>query len=276
MQRDYLVTLLQYLTPLHGLSRFSGKIANIQVPWIKNYIIRRFIKKYGVNMSEASETNPTTYASFNDFFIRHLKQGARPLAKAPIVSPVDGYLSEMGAIEAGRLIQAKGKDYTLTELLGDSLEQTAPFINGQFATLYLSPKDYHRIHMPIQGRLIKTHYIPGELFSVQPATTRLIPRLFARNERVIAYFETELGLMAMVLVGAVIVGSIGTVWHGDFTRQKKPQVMYPENPIELKQGEEMGYFKLGSTVIVLFESGINLDRELVTGDEVRMGQRLGE
>jgi phosphatidylserine decarboxylase len=276
MLRDYLKTCPQYVVPKQSLTRFAGLMANVKIPVIKNHLITRFISKYNVNMSEAYEENPLNYACFNDFFIRHLKPEKRPLAKADIVSPVDGIVSELGKIEQGQILQAKGRYYTVEELLASSQSVSNTFTNGHFATLYLSPKDYHRIHMPIDARLRQMIYVPGKLFSVQPATARVVPQLFARNERLVALFDTSAGLMAMVLVGATIVGAIGTSWHGDIKRSKNKQE-FDYQGIPFLQGAEMGYFKLGSTVVLLFADGEKIKwlDGIKAGDSIQYGQALG-
>ncbi|MDI1351775.1 MAG: archaetidylserine decarboxylase, partial [bacterium] len=245
-----------------------------------NYLIERFVKKYQVNMNEALIEDPRAYSCFNDFFIRHLKPECRPLAQSDIISPVDGCVSELGAIDAGQLIQAKGRHYSVAELLDCDAEIAQPFINGQFATLYLSPKDYHRVHLPLDARLIAMNYIPGALFSVQPTTARVVPKLFARNERLAVFFDTKIGPMVMVMVGATIVGAIGTSWHGDITRTKKAvRFEYPHAAFNtlMAQGDEMGFFKLGSTVVLLFANGNKMqwDPSLNAGSSIRFGQPLG-
>lgn len=281
MFHDYLKTLLQYLAPKGLLTRFAGFMANIRIPAVKNHLISRFVRNYNVNMEEACEENPLAYPCFNDFFIRHLKPEKRPLSSADIVSPVDGALSELGPINDGQIVQAKGRYYTVNELLACDPERARLFSNGQFATLYLSPRDYHRIHMPVRGTLKDTIYVPGRLFSVQPSTARTVPRLFARNERLVTFFDTEAGLMAMVLVGATIVGSIGTSWQGDIKRssilQHSDYSGKEQQPVTLAKGDEMGYFKLGSTVVLLFANGQQVDwqKDLCAGDSIRFGERLG-
>lgn len=280
MFSDYLKTFPQFIIPKQALTTFAGMLANHTNPFVKNRLIRHFIKRFNVDMTEAIKEHPEDYASFNDFFIRHLKPECRPLASAEVISPVDGFVSEFGRISQGRLLQAKGWFYTVEELLASSKETTSQFNSGVFSTLYLSPKDYHRVHMPIAAKLLNMVYVPGKLFSVQPATTRVIPKLFARNERLVVFFETALGLMAMVLVGATIVGGISTSWHGDMVRgHRQATWSYPqagENQIELAKGEEMGYFKLGSTVILLFANHTTLDwpTNLNTGDKINYGQAL--
>ena len=279
MPRDYLKTAPQYMIPKRALNAFSGWLANVKVPAIKNHLIRNFIRDYDVNMSEAREESVEHYACFNDFFIRRLKPECRPISDAGIVSPVDGAISEIGSITAGKLLQAKGRDYTVRELLANN-ELSSQFDNGRFATLYLSPKDYHRVHMPIDATLKEMTYVPGKLFSVQPTTARVIPRLFARNERLVVFFDTPVGLMAMVLVGATIVGAIGTSWHGDIrrSRQRERFVYSEDNNINtvLQKAAEMGYFKLGSTVVLLFADSqrVQWNSDLHAGDKIRLGEAL--
>lgn len=278
---DLLKTIPQYLIPKRLITVLAGCLAGVKNSSFKNYIIRLFINAYQVNMSEALIEDPSAYASFNDFFIRHLKPECRPLAQADIVSPVDGCVSELGRIKDGQLIQAKGRTYSVHELLACDKDQALDFVHGQFATLYLSPKDYHRVHMPIEAQLTAMTYIPGSLFSVQPATARVIPRLFARNERIVLFFNTKIGPMAMVMVGATIVGAIGTRWHGELRRRNKRQhVAYPTNSFKylVSQGDEIGFFKLGSTVILLFadKERMEWDKTLKAGSLIRFGQPLGE
>lgn len=282
MFNDYLKTLPQFMVPKPALTRFAGFMANVQTPVIKNMLIRRFIQKYGVDMSEAREENPEHYSCFNEFFIRHLKPECRPLAQADIVSPVDGSISEIGRIEQGQILQAKRRYYTVAELLACDAGLSSQFSSGCFATLYLSPKDYHRIHMPIDAKLKEMIYVPGKLFSVQPTTARIVPHLFARNERLVTFFETQVGLMAMVLVGATIVGAIGTRWQGDIKRSPQKQYLnfaeLSQSEANVRQGEEMGYFKLGSTVVLLFADGqrVHWLNDLVPGTSIRYGQAFGQ
>lgn len=266
---------ISHCIPKYGLTVFAGCVAEIKNQRIKNYIIQRFIKAYQVNMGEALIEDPCAYSCFNDFFVRHLKPECRPLAEAELISPVDGCVSELGRIEEGQLVQAKGRHYSVEELLACDKEVANQFIHGQFATLYLSPKDYHRVHMPIDATLTSMTYIPGALFSVQPATAQTVPKLFARNERLVVNFETSKGPMVMVMVGATIVGAIGTSWHGDLIRSKKSHTFHYDN-IPFRQGDEMGYFKLGSTVILLFANGdeITWNNNLVAGKPVRFGEAL--
>lgn len=282
MRSLQLKLFLQYTVPKIMLSAMAGMFANIKIAKIKNYFIRGFIQSYDVVMGEAVRENAEDYVDFNDFFTRYLKPGVRPIADADVVSPVDGCVSEIGYIQQGQLLQAKGRYYSVDELLACDAEKSAPFQNGSFATLYLSPRDYHRVHMPVAGTLQDMIHVPGTLFSVQPDTVRHIPRLFARNERVVLFFETALGPMAVILVGATIVGKIGTCWHGDLPRVKKITDFKTHLPAPaeraLKQAEEVGYFKLGSTAIVLFaeDSNIAWTPELKAGVSVRLGEALGQ
>ncbi|HDS3849909.1 archaetidylserine decarboxylase [Legionella pneumophila] len=279
MFRDVLKTLPQYLIPKHGITALAGYFADVKSPRLKNFLIRNFIRKFDVDMSEALIEDPKSYDCFNDFFIRHLKPECRPLSQSDVICPVDGCISEIGKIERGQLLQAKGKYYSVQELLACDGQLAEQFVQGQFATLYLSPKDYHRVHMPIDAELVSMTYIPGALFSVQPATTRVIPKLFARNERLAIFFKTKIGPMVMVMVGATIVGAIGTSWHGDVKRSKKLERFdYSEQFSDkiMSQGSEMGYFKLGSTVVLLFANGekIQWDKELLAGSKVQLGKPM--
>lgn len=277
MLSDYIKLCLQYALPKKHLTLLAGLLANVKNARIKNAIIHRFIRQYNVNMSEAYQENPESYENFNAFFIRHLKPECRPIAHADIISPVDGYVSEIGHIQSGTLLQAKGRHYSVEELLGGNLTHSDAFKEGLFATFYLSPSDYHRVHMPFTGTLQEMIYIPGKLFSVQPATARLKPNLFARNERLVVFFETAVGSMAMVLVGATIVGAIGTHWHGDIKRSSKPQPFIYHSPLTLQKAAEMGYFKLGSTVILLFADHQQLRWQdgLKSGDKIHFGEAIG-
>ncbi|WP_328185740.1 archaetidylserine decarboxylase [Marinobacter sp. OP 3.4] len=283
---DRLFVLVQYVLPQILISRIAGKLADSSPPAVlKNAVIRWFIGRYGVNMSEASEEDPTRYPSFNEFFTRELKPGVRPMAgnDHTIVSPVDGTISQIGRIERDRVFQAKGQSFNLTELLGGDGERARPFVDGQFATIYLAPKDYHRIHMPLAGQLQEMVYVPGRLFSVNPVTAAAVPRLFARNERVVATFDTEAGPMAMVMVGAMIVGSVETRWAGIVSptsgrrEVSSSDYRHLSNTIRYGRGEEMGRFRLGSTVILLFPKGANRwQKELRTRSVVRLGEAFGE
>jgi phosphatidylserine decarboxylase len=280
MSFDNLFVLSQYLAPQHGLSRAAGLLANAKSPTIKNAFIEWFVEKYQVNMAEAAQPNPKDYATFNDFFTRALKEGARTIDQSAdsIISPVDGAISQIGAIEHGRVFQAKGQSFSLTELLGGDIERAKPFLGGNFTTIYLSPKDYHRIHMPITGTLREMVFVPGKLFSVNPVTAENVPSLFARNERVVAIFDTELGPMAMVLVGAMIVASIETTWAGIVAPRKGGVQSYKyegDKAITIKKGDEMGRFRLGSTVILAFpQSAAEWETILASGDGLQLGQKI--
>lgn len=280
--KDTLFILLQHLLPQHLLSRLVGQLAECRTPWIKNLFINWFRKRYQVDMSQALQPNPEAYEHFNAFFTRALNPDARPLDNVPgaILSPADGAISQLGPIEHGRIFQAKGHSYALSTLLGGDLERTKPFINGRFATIYLSPRDYHRVHMPISGTLRESIYIPGDLYSVNQVTAAGVDNLFARNERLVAIFDTELGPVAMVLVGAMIVAGIETVWNRQIAPlQRRPLVLDPapgQKPVELAAGEEMGRFKLGSTVILLFGPEVmEWADQLTAGDSVVMGRSIG-
>jgi len=251
--------LLQYLLPKHPISLLAGKLAEVRKPWIKNYLIQQFAKAYGIDMSIAIEPDLNQYACFNDFFTRAIDLKHRPIDGDPngMCSPVDGAISQFGSIESGRIIQAKNHHYSVLEILGDEPESARYFEQGEFCTIYLAPKDYHRIHMPCTGKLLSMTHVPGQLFSVNPLTARNVPKLFARNERVVAIFDTDFGKMAMILVGATIVGSIETLWAGTITPPTRKQVKhwdYSDQTIKLEKGQEMGRFKLGSTVILLMEN----------------------
>ena len=250
-----LAVLPQYFIPKQALTAFAGWVAGHERGWVTTEIIRRFVRKYNVNMDEALDSNIASYASFNDFFTRALKPGARPLAQADLICPVDGAVSQFGPISGDQIFQAKGHRYSTTALVGGDMALAEQFKDGSFATLYLSPKDYHRIHMPCDGRLVQMIYVPGDLFSVNPTTARGVPGLFARNERVVCVFASSRGPFVLVLVGATIVGSMATVWHGLINPPRLPDVKtwnYVDQKVELKQGDEMGRFLLGSTVVMLF------------------------
>jgi phosphatidylserine decarboxylase len=272
---------LQHLLPKQAMTEIAGAFARSHGGGLTTAVIRRFIARYRVNMAEAAEPDPAAYASFNDFFTRELKAGARPLAQADLVCPVDGAISQFGAIEGGRIFQAKGHDYTATALLGGDAALAAHFQGGHFATLYLSPKDYHRIHMPCAGRLLRMIHVPGEVFSVNPATARGVPGLFARNERVVCVFDGDAaqpGPWVLVLVGATIVGSMATVWHG-VVNPPRPGMLrewgYLDQRIELAQGAEMGRFLLGSTVVLLFPKGpLAFNPAWQPGRPIRLGEAM--
>ena len=252
---DRLAVLPQYLLPKQALTWLAGKLAGARLGAITTAVIRRFVHRYGVNMAEAANPEITSYATFNDFFTRALKDGARPLARAGLICPVDGAISQFGAVEADQIFQAKGHRYTTTALVGGDVQLAGQFRDGHFATLYLSPRDYHRIHMPCDGRLLRMIHVPGELFSVNPLTARAVPGLFARNERVVCVFENADGPWVLVLVGATIVGSMATVWHGVVNPPRPGTVRewrYEPGQVSLQRGDEMGRFLLGSTVVMLF------------------------
>ena len=280
--KNSLFILCQYLLPQRLLSRAAGMIADCPIPWLKNRFIRWFIRRYQVDMSIAANPDPTSYRSFNDFFTRPLAAGQRPIVAddQAIACPADGCISQLGAIEHGRIFQAKGQEYSLQELLGGSAELAQPFHNGHFATVYLSPKDYHRVHMPFSGRLQTMLHVPGDLFSVNETTANNVPRLFARNERVVCIFETDIGPMAVVLVGAMIVASIETVWAGLVTPVKKQIRRWDytqQDLIHLHKGDELGRFKLGSTAIVLFaENSVQWQADLGAKKPVVMGSKIAE
>lgn len=270
---------MQQILPKQLITDLAGFFANDTTPWIKNFLIKFFINRFNINMDETEDNTPESYRTFNEFFTRHLKPEARPMDDADICSPVDGKISEIGTIKTGQLIQAKGRYYSVKELLACDDATANAFTNGKFATLYLSPSDYHRVHMPVDGTIKSMTYKPGKLFSVSPVITKDIPKIFIRNKRAVAIFNTKFGLMAMVLVGATIVGSIVTNWNDDL-KDKRKTVHYDyskdDNINELNQGEEMGYFKLGSTVIVLFTSDAIMDWEpdLESGRPVRLGEAI--
>lgn len=279
--RDRLFILSQYLLPHHLLSRLAGALANCTWDWVKNPFINWFVKRYQVDMTQAVEQDPTAYACFNDFFTRALVADARPLDPGAdsILCPADGAISQLGRIEHGRIFQAKGHSFSVLELLGGNPEHAALFQGGEFATVYLSPSDYHRVHMPLRGTLREMIHVPGRLFSVNQTTAENVPELFARNERVVCLFDTQAGPMAVVLVGAMIVASIETVWAGLVApplRRVRSQ-RYDTRAPELERGAEMGRFKLGSTAIVLFGPGqARWEEHLQAGALVRMGQKLGQ
>jgi len=269
----------QYLLPKKLLTRFAGLVAGARMGGLTQWIVRRFVAKYQVDMGEAADPRIESYATFNDFFTRALREGARPIAAAPFVCPVDAAISQFGPIEHDQLFQAKGHSYSTRALVGGDQALAHRFDQGHFATLYLAPKDYHRIHMPCEGRLKRMIYIPGDLFSVNPLTARHVPGLFARNERVVCEFECAHGPMVMVLVGATIVGSMATVWHGVVNppRAREPREWrYDDQPIVLRKGEEMGRFLLGSTVILLFpQNTLSFTPDWAPSRPVRLGESMG-
>ena len=254
-----LAVLPHYLLPKGALTNFAGRVAGAKGGGKTTWLIRWFVGKYNVNMAEALDPEIANYASFNEFFTRALRPDARPLADADFICPIDGRISQFGDIKEDQIFQAKGHNFTTTALVGGDAELAARFQNGSFANLYLSPRDYHRIHMPCDGKLTRMIYVPGELFSVSPAAARGIPGLFARNERVVCVFDTAHGPFVMTLVGATIVGSMATVWHGVVNPPRMPHVcewQYDDQNIVLKKGEELGRFLLGSTVVMLFPKDV--------------------
>jgi phosphatidylserine decarboxylase len=277
---DSLKILLQHILPKQRLTVFAGRIAGAEARWTTR-LIRWFVGRYRVDMTEAENPDIASYRSFNDFFTRPLKAGARPLAPADFVCPVDGAISQFGAIDDHHILQAKGHRFTTTELVGGDATLAAQFRHGSFANLYLSPKDYHRLHMPCDGRLTRMIYVPGALFSVNPVTARGVPNLFARNERVVCVFESpEHGPFVMVLVGATIVGSMATVWHGVVNPKRTGKVSewtYADQDICLSKGEEMGRFLLGSTIVMLFQRDtIAFNPDWAPERSVRLGEAMGD
>jgi len=278
--RDQLATLPQYLIPQHLLSRGMHWLTRRQAGWLKDAVISRFIRGFGVDMQQAIQPDARRYATFNEFFTRALRPEARPICEPGdgIASPVDGTVSQLGRIDNGRLFQAKGHDFGLTDLLGGQSSDSAAFENGSFATLYLSPKDYHRIHIPLDARLQRMIYVPGRLFAVKPSTVRSVPGLFARNERVVCLFESSAGPMAVVLVGAIFVGSIETVWSGELTpapRRVPADWDYHDDQTEFRKGDEIARFNMGSTAILLFGPGrCDWAATLAPGSTVRMGEQI--
>lgn len=272
--------LSHYLLPKKLLTTVAGYFAENNKPIIKNNLIEAFIKKFNVNMQEAIEENPANYENFNDFFTRKLKPDARQISSSPIVSPVDGIVSEFGIIIKNQLIQAKGIEYSVEELLQTNPLKAKEFENGCFITLYLSPKDYHRVHMPLDGTLTEMSYIPGQLFSVSPLLQQNLKGLFARNERISAFFNTEYGKMALVMVGATVVGGMSTAWHGKINRNsQKARFLYPSiknEKVFYQKGEEIGYFSVGSTVILLFADSQKIcwNTHLKRGQTINLGENL--
>ena len=280
-----LFVTLQHLMPQLALTQLAGRIAGWQGGRVTQAIIRRFIKRYGVNMAEAANPDPDAYPTFNEFFTRALKPGARPLAEAAFVCPVDGAISQFGRIQGDQIFQAKGHSYSTLALVGGDPALAAQFADGDFATIYLSPKDYHRIHMPAAARLRRMVHVPGDLFSVNPETAAGVPGLFARNERVVCVFDMPCGPngevrpFVQVLVGATIVGSMATTWHG-VVNPPRPGTLrswtYDEPAIDFAQGDEMGRFLLGSTVVLLWPKGtIAFNPQWAPARPVRMGEAMG-
>ena len=278
MKSGRLFVWFQHVLPQHTLSRLVLRATRVRTPWFKNWLIRGFLRLYTIDMAEAVQPDPFRYASFNEFFTRALKPGVRAITGEPleIACPVDGVISEAGNIDGDSLLQAKGRHYTLKELLA-SQAWARDFEGGSFATIYLAPFNYHRVHMPLDGRLRETVYVPGRLFSVNAVTASLVPRLFARNERVLTRFDTAFGEFALILVGALNVGSIATVWAGDIAPAPQRVVTtLPPHAVSLDKGEELGRFNMGSTVILLFQKDrARWHSEVRAGATVRLGQSLG-
>jgi len=278
---ERLLAAIQYILPHHFLSRIVYALMRCEMKWVKNFLIRWISRIAGINYSEAGSADPADYASFNAWFTRALKPGVRTFDTDPtaFLSPCDGKVSETGDLHENRILQAKGKEYTVQDLLAnDPVCSQLP--NGYFSTIYLSPKDYHRIHMPLDGRLQRMIHVPGRLFSVAPYTARQVPGLFARNERVISVFETDSGPLVMVLVGAMLVSSTETVWAGEVTPSKNKDVTvtdYSEQNIVLSKGDEMGRFNMGSTVILLMPPNtVQTINGTAAGNSVNVGQRLAD
>jgi len=275
---DRLAVLPQYLMPKQALTALAGRFASARLGGFTTWVIRKFVARYRVNMAEAANPNPAAYPTFNEFFTRALKPGARPISDAALICPVDGAISQFGKIAQDQIFQAKGHHYSSTALVGGDAALAAQFQDGHFATIYLSPRDYHRIHMPAAGRLTRMIHVPGDLFSVNPTTARGVPGLFARNERVVCLFESAAGPFVLALVGATIVGSVATPWHGIVTPPRSGKLRewnYDKQPIQLAQGEEMGRFLLGSTVVMLFPKGpLKFNSAWQAGAPVQLGEAM--
>lgn len=279
---DRLAVLSQYLLPKQALTALMGKLAQAEAGGLTTAVIRRFIQRYNVNMAEAAEPDPAAYATFNAFFTRALKEGVRPLSAADWICPVDGAISQFGKIQGEQIFQAKGHEYSATALVGGDAALAQQFANGSFATIYLSPRDYHRIHMPCAGKLRRMIYVPGDLFSVNPTTARGVPGLFARNERVVCVFDSAHGPFVLVLVGATIVGSMATVWHGLVNPPRPGHIKSWDytgaEAVELAQGAEMGRFQLGSTVVMLFpqDARVTFNPQWQPAGPVQLGQVMAQ
>ncbi|MEH6528558.1 MAG: archaetidylserine decarboxylase [Porticoccus sp.] len=283
IQAEWFIAL-QRLVPQHGLSRLGSMLTEAKTPWLKNALIRQFIRTYNVNLEEAASSSLDDYPSFNDFFTRALKEDLRPIDsnKDSIVCPADGTVSQLGPIQEGNIFQAKGKSFSVASLLGDDFPEknntdSQRFINGDFITIYLSPSDYHRVHMPIAGNLAYSRYIPGKLFSVNDTTAQHINGLFAKNERLVCIFDTPVGRCAVILVGAMMVAGIESVWQGHYQPGIVKTDQFKPNQVSLKKGEEMGRFKFGSTVILMFEQGATTwDKRYQAGVTTRMGETVAK
>jgi len=277
---DRLAVLPQYLLPKQALTALAGRIASAQGGKMTTRLIEWFVARYQVNMLEAANPDAASYLTFNEFFTRALKKGARPLARADLICPVDGAISQFGSIAQDQIFQAKGHRYSTTALIGGDALLAARFDHGHFATLYLSPRDYHRIHMPCAGQLTRMVHVPGDLFSVNPTTARGVPSLFARNERVVCVFESAHGPFVLVLVGATIVGSMATVWHGQVNPPRTGQLRqwdYAPGQVALRQGEEMGRFLLGSTVVMLFPKGpLQFNAHWAAARPIQLGESMAQ
>lgn len=275
-----LKVLPQYLIPKQAITALAGKLASAKAGKLTTAVIRWFVKRYQVNMAEAAEPNIEAYESFNEFFTRPLKKGARRITKADFICPVDGAISQFGDIKADQIFQAKGHQYSTLAMLAGDKALAANFQNGSFATLYLSPKDYHRIHMPCDGKLKSMTYVPGDLFSVNPTTAQGVPGLFARNERVICEFDSAQGTFVLILVGATIVGSMATVWHGVVNPPRVGRITtwtYENQSITFKQGEEMGRFLLGSTVVMLFpQDTVKFNSKWTPTKPIQLGEKMAD
>lgn len=276
---ESLTVFAQYLLPKQALTQLAGRLAGAELGGFTTRVIRWFAKRYQINMAEAANTDLASYRTFNLFFTRALREGARPIADVPYICPVDGAISQFGKIKQDQIFQAKGHHYSTTALVGGDAKLAARYQNGEFATIYLSPRDYHRIHMPCDGKLKRMIYVPGSLFSVNPATARGIPGLFARNERVVCVFDSPQGEFILTLVGATIVGSMATVWHGVVNPPRPGRIQewhYEDQNIELKKGEEMGRFLLGSTVVLLFPQGVlQFNPQWAPALPVKLGEVMG-
>ena len=276
--RHRIPVMPQYVMPKRAMTKLAGALASSNRAGLTAAMIRTFVRRYGVDMTEALVPDIASYPTFNDFFTRALKPGARPMADADLICPVDGAISQFGALDGKQIVQAKGHHYLTTALLGGDEPLATRFDYGSFATLYLSPRDYHRVHMPCDGRLLRMIHVPGELFSVNPVTARGVPGLFARNERVVCVFDGPRGPWVNVLVGATIVGSVSTVWHGVVTPPRTKQVRqwtYEDRDITLKKGDEMGRFQLGSTIVLLFPAPrVRFNSEWAPGRAVRLGESM--